>query len=148
MQPHPEGGHFREMFRSAAQVVPGDERDRRSALTSIYFLLTAGEKSRWHQLRSDEVWHFCEGDPLELCWLDEEQRCSERIVLGPIEEGYQGVATVPAGSWQAACSKGDFTLVGCTVAPGFEFADFRLLSDCGDRAQAISEWYAELSQFL
>ncbi len=148
LQPHREGGHFREGFRSALEVSPGDGRDRRSALTSIYFLLAAGEKSHWHQLRSDEVWHYCEGDPLELHWLDEGERRCHTAVLGPIEDVNQGVAIVPAGSWQAARSRGDFTLVGCTVGPGFDFADFRLLSEYGNEADAIALWYPSLEEFL
>lgn len=66
LQPHPEGGRFREIYRSAAAVDPRDGRPVRSAVTAIYYLLVAGEMSRWHRVRSDEVWHFLEGDPLEL----------------------------------------------------------------------------------
>jgi hypothetical protein len=71
VKPHPEGGYFREIFRSKHKVQPLDERSARSALTTIYFLLTKGQYGRWHWVASDEVWHFYEGDPLELYWIDQ-----------------------------------------------------------------------------
>ncbi|MCX6366560.1 MAG: cupin domain-containing protein [Armatimonadetes bacterium] len=120
LTPHPEGGFFREVFRSAKTVTPSDGRPIRSALTTIYFLLPAGAYSRWHQVLSDEVWHFYEGAPLELLCDD------ERWILGPVGERQSPTHTVPAGAWQAARSLGEYTLVGCTVGPGFEFADFSL----------------------
>lgn len=118
--PHPEGGYYREVFRSAETVQPMDSRPERAALTTIYFLLPAGAYSRWHVVRSDEVWHFYEGAPLELLCGD------ERLLLGPVAPGQAPVQIVPAGVWQAARSQGEYTLVGCTVAPGFDFSDFSL----------------------
>lgn len=129
--PHPEGGYFAEVHRSASSVQPLDDRSSRHALTTIYFLLTAGDVSRWHRVRSDEVWHFYEGDPLHLWLADENFAQVRRVVLGPAEGDARPVAVAPADSWQAARSTGAFTLVGCTVGPGFEFADFELLA--GDR---------------
>jgi predicted cupin superfamily sugar epimerase len=122
LTPHPEGGFFREVFRSAKTVTPSDGRPIRSALTTIYFLLPAGAYSRWHQVLSDEVWHFYEGAPLELLCDD------AHWILGPVVlSGEQApVHTIPAGAWQAARSLGEYTLVGCTVGPGFDFADFSL----------------------
>ena len=120
--PHPEGGYFREVFRSIQTVQPSDSRPTRAALTTIYFLLPAGAYSRWHQVLSDEVWHFYEGAPLELL-------CDEQCwVLGPVTSNSEQalVQIVPAGAWQAARSLGEYTLVGCTVGPGFDFADFTL----------------------
>jgi uncharacterized protein len=122
LTPHPEGGFYREVFRSTETVQPSDSRPMRSALTTIYFLLPAGAHSRWHQVLSDEVWHFYEGAPLELLCDD------QRWILGPVIPGGEQapVQIVPAGAWQAARSLGEYTLVGCTVGPGFDFADFSL----------------------
>ncbi|SRR5690606_11373887 len=127
LHPHPEGGHFREVFRAGAEVEPRDGRGTRSALTTIYFLLRAGEVSRLHRVASDEAWHFYEGDPLELGWLDA-QGTFRRVRLGPVGEAAAPVAVVPAGCWQAARPLGAYALVGCSVGPGFDFADFELVS--------------------
>ena len=138
LRPHPEGGHFAEVFRSTSRVTPGDARGERASLTTIYFLLTAGTQSRWHQVDSDEVWHFYEGDALELFELDANATTMVRHRLGRIGDGDASpVHTIPAGAWQAARPLGAYTLVGCTVGPGFEFADFRLLADDPARAAAI-----------
>ncbi len=119
MQPHPEGGWFVETFRD------GDE-GRRGKSTAIYYLLEAGQQSHWHRVRdAAEVWHFYLGDPLRLSLFDGKDR--RDIVLGPdIVEGQRPQAVVPADVWQAAEPLGAFTLVGCTVAPAFDFASFEM----------------------
>ncbi|HEX2092878.1 MAG TPA: cupin domain-containing protein [Longimicrobiaceae bacterium] len=147
LTPHPEGGHFREVFRSHLTVVP-DCRDPRSALTTIYFLLARGERSRWHRVLSDEAWHFYEGDPLELLWLDPSGTRCHRERLGPVREGCQPVRVVPAGCWQAARPTGEFTLVGCTVGPGFEFEDFALLDAYPEVAEWIRRDFPELAELI
>ncbi len=120
LQPHPEGGHFRETFRDAGR--DGDEGRARS--TAIYFLLKAGEVSRWHRIDAAEVWHFYRGAPLEL------KVGKDMFILGPdIDEAEAPQVIVPPGAWQSARSLGAYTLVGCTVAPGFEFAHFELAPD-------------------
>jgi uncharacterized protein len=129
LAPHPEGGFYREVFRSASTVRPEDGRSPRAALTTIYFLLTAGQHSRWHRVRSDEVWHAYEGDPLELLQAPPDCAAVDRVLLGPLEAGAQPSHTVPAGWWQAARPRGAFSLVGCSVGPGFDFADFSFLRD-------------------
>jgi predicted cupin superfamily sugar epimerase len=129
LQPHPEGGFYREIHRSAAFVQPLDGRDRRNALTTIYFLLPAGAHSRWHRVGSDEVWHLYEGGPLELLIADPDAASFESIVLTQASRQAGPVHTVPAGWWQAARPLGDYALTGCTVGPGFEFADFSFLRD-------------------
>lgn len=130
LQPHPEGGFYREMHRSASRVTTHDARGERAAITTIYFLLPGGAQSRWHQVDSDEVWHFYEGDPLELLELDARGAALASHRLGPVDGTAQRpVYTIPAGAWQAARSLGEYTLVGCSVGPGFDFADFRLLAD-------------------
>ncbi len=148
LQPHPEGGYYREIYRSVASVTPSDERGARAALTSILFLLVDGGPSRWHGLRSDEIWHFIEGAPAELLQLDGELADSRRRVLGPSGENAEPVASVPAGSWQAARTLGSYTLVGCTVGPGFEFGDFRLLADEPELAEELRQRFPDLVSLI
>ncbi len=148
LRPHPEGGHFREVYRSPALVVPADGRDVRAAVTTIFFLLAAGERSRFHRVRSDEVWHFCEGDPLQLVWLARGSDEIHRVVLGRLSEQAQPVAVVPAGSWQAARTTSTYTLVSCTVGPGFEFADFQLLADAPAEASRVRQQHPDLAELL
>jgi predicted cupin superfamily sugar epimerase len=121
LKPHPEGGHFRETFRDARGVDNG-----RAASTAIYFLLARGERSHWHRIDAVEVWHYCAGAPLVL-EMAAESGPIRRMKLGPdIAMGERPQGVVPAGHWQAAESLGDWTLVGCTVAPGFEFDAFEI----------------------
>jgi predicted cupin superfamily sugar epimerase len=148
LAPHPEGGYFREVFRSRATVEPDDGRGSRSALTSIYFLLPAGAVSRWHRVLSDEVWHYAEGAPVELLQLSADDARLERMPLGPYRLEQRPVHTVPAGIWQAARSLGEYTLVGCTVGPGFEYADFELLADLPELATRLIGVLPEVQEFL
>jgi predicted cupin superfamily sugar epimerase len=116
LKPHPEGGYFRETFR--------DQGEGRAHSTAIYFLLKKGEASRWHRVDAAEVWHFYRGAPLEL------KIGRDTYVLGAnIDEAQAPQVVVPPGAWQAARSLGEYTLVGCTVAPGFEFAHFEMAPD-------------------
>jgi predicted cupin superfamily sugar epimerase len=117
--PHPEGGHFRETFRDTGA------HGERGHSTAIYFLLARGERSHWHRVDAAEVWHYYAGDPLKLEIVD---GAKEMIVrLGSdIHADETPQAVVPARAWQAAETLGDWTLVGCTVAPGFDFAGFEL----------------------
>jgi predicted cupin superfamily sugar epimerase len=122
--PHPEGGHFRETFRDLA-TVDASGNPSRSASTAIYFLLAAGEVSRWHRVDAAEVWHWYAGAPLVLTISDADGR--REIRLGPdLAVGERPQAVVPAGTWQQAASLGAWTLAGATVAPGFEFAGFEM----------------------
>ena len=124
LRPHPEGGCYRETFRDTATVGAGAD-PARAASTAIYFLLRAGEVSRWHRVDAAEVWHWYAGAPLALTLADADGR--RGIRLGPdLAAGERPQAMVPAGAWQQAASLGDWTLVGCTVAPGFQFAGFEL----------------------
>lgn len=147
LAPHPEGGFYREVWRSEAGVEPLDGRGRRVGITSIYFLLPADAVSRWHRVRSDEVWNHYEGAPLELCLVPPDLGRLERRRLGPLAPGQVPVSTVPAGWWQAARSTGAYTLVGCSVGPGFEFADFELLTDSPAAARALVEALPEAAAF-
>jgi predicted cupin superfamily sugar epimerase len=132
LAPHPEGGWYREVYRSATPV--SGPNGTRTALTTIYFLLERDQLSRWHVVGADEVWHFYEGAPLELFAYDPASRHLTRSVLGPLGSAGVSVAIVPAGIWQAARSLADHSLTGCTVGPGFEFADFRFVSSLPDHA--------------
>jgi predicted cupin superfamily sugar epimerase len=120
LKPHPEGGHYRETFRD-----PRVDMDGRSVSTAIYFLLARGERSHWHRIDAVEVWHFYAGSALTLQIADgngtRALRLGADLAAGEIPQ-----AIVPAQAWQAAESTGDWTLVGCTVAPGFDFATFEL----------------------
>ena len=122
LKPHPEGGYFRESFRDQHTVAGA-----RAASTAIYFLLARGERSHWHRVDAAEVWHHYAGAPLMLEIAEHVGAPITRITLGPdLAAGQRPQAVVAAGAWQAAASLGDWTLVGCTVAPGFEFAGFEL----------------------
>jgi uncharacterized protein len=122
LAPHPEGGHFRETFRDHRLFDGG-----RSASTAIYFLLARGERSHWHRIDAVEAWHFYAGAPLLLETAAGEGTAVTRVKLGPdLAAGERPQAIVPPGAWQAAESLGAWTLVGCTVAPGFEFERFEL----------------------
>jgi predicted cupin superfamily sugar epimerase len=120
LKPHPEGGHFRETFRD-----PRLDNGGRSSSTAIYFLLARGERSHWHRIDAVEVWHYYAGSPLTLQIADSDEIRSVRLGAD-LAAGEVPQAIVPAQAWQAAESTGDWTLVGCTVAPGFDFATFEL----------------------
>jgi predicted cupin superfamily sugar epimerase len=130
LEPHPEGGWFREVHRSSQQVRRSDGQAR-SALTLIWFLLTDQDISRWHRVvGADETWHHAGGAPLELWILPPNGGVAERRLLGPLGamgEEAQPVQAVPADWWQAARSLGEWSLMSCCVGPGFDFADFQLL---------------------
>jgi uncharacterized protein len=120
LKPHPEGGHYRETFRDENM-----DADGRSRSTAIYFLLARGERSHWHRIDAVEVWHYYAGAPLTLRIVDDDAK--RNVTLGTdLATGEEPQAIVPPFAWQAAESNGDWTLVGCTVAPGFEFAKFEL----------------------
>jgi uncharacterized protein len=120
LQPHPEGGHYRETFRDHRTDASG-----RAMSTAILFLLARGERSHWHRVDAAEVWHHYAGSPLLLEIVEGGHR--QLVTLGSdIAAGEMPQAVVPALAWQAAHSTGDWTFVGCTVAPGFDFAGFEL----------------------
>lgn len=120
LKPHPEGGHFRETFRDARTIEGG-----RAASTAIYFLLARGEHSHWHRIDAVETWHWYAGSALNL-QINAGSGTSSIRLGADLGAGERPQAMVPAGAWQAAESLGDWTLCGCTVAPGFEFRGFEL----------------------
>lgn len=127
LEPHPEGGWYREVYRSPSTVVtPGEDGSARSAATLIYYLLEAGQFSTFHRIRGEEFWHLLAGGPLELHWLDSGPHVE---ILGlDFEAGQRPQAVIRSGVWQAArLSPGaEYALVGCSVAPGFDFRDFEI----------------------
>ncbi len=121
LRPHPEGGWYGETFRAAAVD------DRRPSSTAIYYLLEADQVSAWHRVDADEAWHHYAGAPLVLTLSPPDGVGAKSLHLGSdLMAGQRPQAVVPAGWWQAAESLGAFSLVGCTVAPGFDFAGFEL----------------------
>lgn len=120
LKPHPEGGHYRETFRDSQTTDDG-----RPASTAIYFLLKRGERSHWHRVDAVEAWHWHAGSALELR-IDADSGIQILRLGADLASGEHPQAVVPADAWQAAESLGDWTLVGCTVAPGFQFEGFEL----------------------
>ncbi len=120
LKPHPEGGHFRETFRDTRTVDGG-----RAASTAIYFLLARGERSHWHRVDAVETWHWHAGAPL-LMRIHEGANTTVIHLGADLNRGHRPQAIVPARAWQAADTLGDWTLCGCTVAPGFEYEGFEL----------------------
>ena len=134
LKPHPEGGHFRETFRDPRMVDGG-----RAASTAAYYLLARGERSHWHKVDAVEVWHYHAGAPLKLEIALDPKGPVECLTLGAdLAAGERPQAIVPANAWQMAETTGEWTLVGCTVAPGFDFADFEL----ADRTRMLAEYPA------
>jgi predicted cupin superfamily sugar epimerase len=125
--PHPEGGFYRETFRSP--LVIDAPQGGRAASTAIYYLLPAGSFSALHRVRSDETWHYYDGDPLDLHTIDDAGVHGVVRLGRDLAAGERPQLVVRAGVWQAAVTMGSrFTLCGCTVAPGFDFADFEMPS--------------------
>lgn len=147
LQPHPEGGFYREVFRSPHTVAPEDGRPARSALTGIYFLLVGGGHSRWHRVESDEAWCWLEGDPVELFTADGSGEVGSHL-LGALQAGQEPIRVVDAGDWQAARCTGEYALVSCLVAPGFDFADFTLMSDDARAAEEMRRLHPELASLI
>ncbi|HWC38223.1 MAG TPA: cupin domain-containing protein [Acidimicrobiales bacterium] len=131
LEPHPEGGRYRETWRAPA------EENERAAGSAIYFLLRSGEVSHWHRVDAAEAWHYYEGAPLELR-ISTDSATVQVVALGPdLAARQQPQFVVPAGAWQSARSLGDHTLVGCTVSPAFQFEGFELAAPDWSPASGI-----------
>ncbi|MGE5363272.1 MAG: cupin domain-containing protein [Bacteroidota bacterium] len=140
---HPEGGYYRELYRSEQKVTAPGRMGELSAVTTIYYMLVNGQISRFHRISADEIWHFYGGDPLELHIYDAENKKMSSQIL----DSRTMVCVVPGGCWQAAHPLGEYTLCGCTVAPGFEFSDFSFMKDEGLIAEVRSV-YPELEDMV
>lgn len=137
LEAHPEGGYFRETYRDAEKQAFNGVGERNRS-TAIYFLLTADAFSAFHRIKADEAWHFYDGDPLLVHWIDDAgQLHTEQLGLDP-DKGYFPQAVIPKNCWFASevAPGGSCSLVGCTVAPGFDFADFEMASS----AELIGEY--------
>jgi len=126
---HSEGGFYREVFRSKSKVESPAKKTSRHAMSDIYFLLPSGHVSKFHKLAHDELWHFYEGSPVQIIEIEPEVLKITKTTIGHTSEVLCYKHLVKAGNWQAAKTSGDYSLAGCTVAPGFEFEDFKLLRD-------------------
>jgi uncharacterized protein len=146
LRPHPEGGWYRELYRSPLKV--STARGERAAVTMIYYLLEAHQLSRWHVVGADEIWHHYGGAPLELYAYEPGTRELRRHLLEPAGSGDGPVAVIRAGIWQAARSRGSFSLLGCSVAPGFEFADFRFVASLVEHAAHFETSLSKLRELL
>jgi predicted cupin superfamily sugar epimerase len=146
LKPHPEGGHYREIYRSPSNIE--SSQGTRSALTQIYFLLARGEISRWHRVFSDESWNHLEGSPLNLYTLDPALKKMQKVKLGALKQRALPTFVVPSHHWQAAQSAGEYTLVTCLVAPGFEFQDFSMMDGVTALQAAKGKREKEIQKFL
>jgi predicted cupin superfamily sugar epimerase len=144
LEPHPEGGWYSETYRAAGYIpraaLPGYTGDRSHA-TAIYYLLRDKERSALHRIASDEIFHFYAGDPVEMFQLGPDGRGQELIIGPRVDRGQRPQVVVPGGVWQGLTlvDGGRFALLGCTVAPGFDFADFEI-ADAGALAAAHPRW--------
>jgi predicted cupin superfamily sugar epimerase len=148
LEPHVGGGYIREIFRSANLVHLLGHQVERKALTTIYYLLGVGQFDCWHRVDSDEVWHYHEGAALELLWIQQGEEKYARCLIGEIEDSNKPIAVVPGGCWQMARTTGEYTLVGCTMGPGFEYESYQLLRDNPEQANMIQHRFPELAEFL
>lgn len=137
LEPHPEGGFYKETYRSGQQV--HSDSGTRAAATGIYFLLPEGVCTNWHRVSSDELWHFYKGHKLVLEMINQERDFNQIFLDNKLanDRHFQGV--IPKNCWQRAYSAGSYSLVGCTVAPGFEFEDFEMVEK-----QSLAERYPSI----
>lgn len=140
LEKHPEGGAYRETYRShVAAHTPED----RSVCTAIYYLLRRGERSAWHRVRYDERYHFYSGDALELSLITSDGQWSRHRLGADLRAGERPQRLIPGGVWQSAISLGAFSLIGCTVSPGFDFRDFEMIE-----AERLIDAFPQLSTNL
>jgi hypothetical protein len=148
LSPHPEGGYYKEIYRSETTVPSPHAGAMRRALTDIYFLLLSGQVSRLHRVLHDEIWHLYEGAPLVLVEIAANGLEMGEVRLEGCDPTPKYKHCVKGGNWQAAYSAGEYTLVGCTVAPGFAFEDFRFLSQEAELQSIVLEKFPSVSHLL
>lgn len=146
LSPHPEGGFFSEVYRSTLNVHSQEANADRSALTHIYFLLRKGDISRFHKVLHEEIWNVYEGAPIRLVHFDSETGDLKEEIIGQGCEDYCTV--IERRKYQAAESTGEYTLVGCSVAPGFDYKDFSFIEEGSDEAEIIKQKYPDYQRFL
>ena len=123
LEPHPEGGAFRETYRSALTCT-NKEGEERNVSTAIYFLVEGGNVTKWHRVLNDEVWHYYSGETVVLELISPDGEFNRYRIGNRIEKDEIPQVVIPANTWQRAYTTGDYTLVGCTVSPGFDFEDY------------------------
>lgn len=147
LKKHPEGGYFKEIYRGGEMILidPPDRRLKRNYSTSIYFLLEGKQVSKFHRLKSDEIWHFYDGSPIKIYIIDEKGKLTENILGKRMNDGAVFQTVIRKNNWFAAelINKKSFSLVGCTVSPGFDFSDFEF----GDREQ-LSNQFPKLKELI
>lgn len=129
LQPHREGGYYCERYRSDSKLASPVDAKQRASVSHIYFLLVKGQVSRWHKVLHDEIWNMYEGAPLRILSLKKQIITDEIIGRSDNSSGQDFFKVIKGGDYQAAESTGDFSFLGCTVAPGFEFRDFSFIQD-------------------
>jgi hypothetical protein len=144
LSPHPEGGYFREVYRSEQNVKSEINEEQRNAVTHIYFLLEKGQFSRFHRVLHDEIWNFYEGSPLKLIEFD--GRSIDEIIIG--QENNEYVRVIKGGVFQAAESIGEYSFVGCSVAPGFDFKDFSFLDSESDMLKCLNQEFSKYKRLI
>lgn len=140
LSPHPEGGYYREVYRSKEDIKRSGG-ELRNAGTGIYFLLPAEIYTSWHRVTSDELWHFYEGDRLILEVIDSDGEFKQLPLCEKLPAGCDYQRLVPQNCWQRAYSTGAYSLAGCTVTPGFEFEDFEMVEQ-----EQLANWYPEIAE--
>ena len=145
LQKHPEGGYYAETYRSEMTLQSPVNCEVRNVVTDIYFLLSNGEISRFHKVIHDEIWNFYEGDPLKIITFNGTE-IFEYCIGSNAADGYKFV--VRGGLWQAAKSTGEYSLVGCTVAPGFDFEDFVFMSEHAKLAKKIKTEFSDFQNLI
>ena len=148
LSPHPEGGYYREVHRSVNMVESPQNRKMRSAITEIYFLLISGQPSRFHRVIHDEIWHYYEGEALEIIEIQPDTLEVSKTIIGNTGGIARYMHCVKGLNWQAAYSMGDYSLAGCTVAPGFDFSDFKFLKEEEAVRSAVLKNNPELSDLI
>lgn len=140
LSPHPEGGYYKEVYRSKEDIKRSGG-ELRNAGTGIYFLLPAEICTSWHRVNSDELWHFYEGDRLILEVIDSDGEFKQLPLCEKLSAGCDYQRLVPQNCWQRAYSTGAYSLAGCTVTPGFEFEDFEMVEQ-----EQLADWYPEIAE--
>lgn len=148
LSPHPEGGYYKEIYRSETTVHSPHSRAMRNALTDIYFLLLSGQISRFHRVLHDEIWHLYEGAPLVIVEIEANGLKMQEVRLEGCGPAPKYKHRVKGGNWQAAYSTGEYTLVGCTVAPGFAFDDFQFLSQDAELQSIVLKKFPMVRRLL
>ncbi|MCJ7773008.1 MAG: cupin domain-containing protein [Desulfobacterales bacterium] len=145
---HPEGGYFREVYRFEKKAKIDTFGNERSLLTDIYFLLTEKDISRFHRLKHDEIWHFYEGAPVTLTEIQPNSLDINKVTIGSPGPLLTYKHCVEKNLWQSAYSHGQYSLVGCTVCPGFEFEDFEMMANYTEIMTSVLSKYPELEQYM